>query len=110
MFDLRKNHELFWLLEILLLTPVAIFWSGVVSMTLTGSDSLFYSVVGNPFEPFRSTLVTLICPAAAAWFAYDYLTKNKKEKGSGRTFAKVIIAVSVATIVLVIFYLYGQNA
>jgi hypothetical protein len=109
MLNLHKNQELFWLLEVLLLTPVALFWSGVVSMMISGSNRLFLSVVGQPFEPIRSILVTMVCPAAAAWFAYDYLSKNKREKSQTQTFAKLIIVVSVATIVLVVFYLYGEN-
>lgn len=103
---MKKNHELFWILEVLLLTPVALFWIGLVSMML-GSDNLFNAVVGQPYSMLKAILVTLLCPAAAAWFAIEYLRENKREKGSAHDIAKVIIAVSLTTIVIVIVYLFS---
>lgn len=109
MVSMKRNHELFWILEVLLLTPVVFFWLGVVSMMLSGSDSLFQAVVGEPASTLRSVFVTLILPIAAVWFAYDYLRENKKEKGTAREAAKWIIIAGVASIALVVFYLFGEN-
>lgn len=108
MISMKKNQELFWLLEVLLLTPVALFWIGVVSMML-GSNDLFNAVVGQPYSTLKSILVTFICPIAAAWFAIEYLRENKREKGSAHDIARVIVAVSLATIVVVAIYLFGEN-
>ena len=105
---MRKNQELFWLLEVLLLTPVALFWMGLVSMML-GSSDLFNAVVGQPYSMVKAVLVTLVCPAAAAWFAVEYIRENKREKGSTHDIARAIVAVSVATIVIVVVYLIGGN-
>lgn len=111
MITMKKNTELFWILEVLLLTPVALFWIGIVSKML-GSDSLFLAVVGNPYSLVRSVLITLICPAGAAWFAYEYIRENKKEKGTKgtRDIAKSIIAVSLATIAIVLIYIFFGNS
>lgn len=106
---MKKNHELFWILEVLFLTPVALFWMGVVSMML-GSNNLFDAVVGQPYSTLKSVLITFICPAAAAWFAIEYIRENKREKGSAHDIAKVIIVVSLATIAIVAFYLLGENS
>ena len=108
MISMRKNQELFWLLEVLLLTPVALFWMGLVSMML-GSSDLFSAVVGQPYSMIKTVLVTLVCPAAAAWFAIEYLRENKRDKGSTHDIARAIVAVSVATIVIVVVYLIGEN-
>src|SRR3989304_8430180 len=108
MISMRKNHELFWILEVLLLTPVALFWMGLVSMML-GSSDLFNAVVGQPYSVLKALLVTLICPVAAAWFAIEYIRENKREKGSAHDIAKVIVAVSLATIVLVFVYIFAVS-
>ncbi|OGH16461.1 MAG: hypothetical protein A3C30_04700 [Candidatus Levybacteria bacterium RIFCSPHIGHO2_02_FULL_40_18] len=108
MISMRRNQELFWLLEILLLTPVALFWMGVVSLML-GSGDLFNAVVGQPYSMLKAALVTLICPAAAAWFAIEYLRENKREKGSAHDIATAIIGVSLATIGFVLVYLFVEN-
>ena len=108
MISMKRNHELFWLLEVLLLTPVVLFWLGVVSMSI-GSADLFNAVVGQPYSTLKSVLVTLICPAAAAWFAIEYLRENKREKGSAHDIAKAIIGVSLVTVILVLTYLIGEN-
>ena len=105
---MKKNHELFWILEILLLTPVALFWVGTLSMYL-GSDSLLNSVVGGNNSEAKTLLITIICPIAAAYFAYKYLLDNKKEKGASHGMAKAIVGVSIATVIFVIFYLSSQN-
>lgn len=102
---MRKNPELFWILEVLLLTPVALFWMGLVSMML-GSADLFNAVVGQPYSMAKAILVTLVCPAAAAWFAIEYLRENKREKGSTHDIAKAIVGVSLATILVVLFYFF----
>lgn len=108
MISMKKNAELFWILEVLLLTPVALFWMGLVSMML-GSADLFNAVVGQPYSMIKTVLVTLVCPAAAAWFAVEYIRENKREKGSAHDIARVIVAVSLATIVVVIVYLVSEN-
>ena|SRR3989344_2212025 len=108
MISMKKNAELFWILEVLLLTPVALFWMGLVSMML-GSADLFNAVVGQPYSMIKTVLVTLVCPAAAAWFAGEYIRENKREKGSAHDIAKAIVGVSLATIVIVIVYLFGAN-
>src|SRR5436190_2558457 len=110
MVSMKKNHELFWILEVLLLTPVALFWSSVVSMMLSNSNSLYIAVVGDPASPARVLLVTLLCPGVAALLAYKYLTENKKEKGTTQGIAKLIMLVGIVSIVLVLVYLYGQQA
>lgn len=106
---MRKNHELFWIFELLFLTPIAMFWLGVMSMYL-GSNNLFRAVVGQPLDPIKAILVAILCPAAAAWFAYDYLRENKNDKRTEKKIAKYIITISLATILVVIIYLYGQNS
>lgn len=108
MISMKKNAELFWILEVLLLTPVALFWMGLVSMML-GSADLFNAVVGQPYSMIKTVLVTLVCPAAAAWFAVEYLYENKRIKGSAHDIAKAIVGVSLATIVIVIVYLVSEN-
>jgi len=105
---MRKNHELFWLLEVLLLTPVALFWMSLVSMML-GSDSLFNAVLGQPYSMLRGVLITIVCPLAAAWFAIEYLRENKREKGSTRGIARAAVAVSLATVVIVLVYFLSQT-
>ena len=108
MISMKRNQELFWILEVLLLTPVALFWMGLVSMML-GSSDLFNAVVGQPYSVLKALLVTLICPVAAAWFAIEYIRENKREKGSAHDIAKVIVAVSLATIVLVFVYIFAVS-
>ncbi len=105
MISMKKNHELFWLLEILLLTPVALFWIGLVSLIL-GSNDLFSAVIGQPYSILKAVLVIFLCPGAAAWFAIDYLRENKREKGTSRNIAKAIAGVSLATIVIVLAYVF----
>ncbi len=102
---MKKNHELFWILEVLLLTPVALFWLGVMSMYL-GSSSMLSSVIGGTGSEAKVLLITIICPAAAAYFAYKYVKDNKKEKGAAHGTAKIIQVVSILTIVFVILYFY----
>ena len=111
MISMKKNPELFWILEVLLLTPIALFWIGLMSMFIggEGSDKLFMAVVGQPYETLRAIFVTIICPIGASWFAFIYLVENKKEKSATRTIAKAILAVSLATIVIVSIYLIGEN-
>jgi hypothetical protein len=109
MITMRKNQELFWILEVLLLTPVALFWIGVSLMMLGGGNSLFLAVVGEPYSALRSILIAIVCPLAAAWFGYEYLRENKKERGSTRDIAKSIIAISLATVTIVLIYLWGEN-
>lgn len=109
MISMKRNPELFWILEVLLLTPVALFWLGVITMMLQGSNTLFLAVVGEPFSMLKSILITILCPTAAAWFAYEYLRENKSDRGKTRDIAKAIIAVSIATIIIVVFYLFGEN-
>ncbi len=110
MISMKKNAELFWILEILLVTPVALFWMGIVSKML-GSDSLFMAVLGSPYSLIRSAFITLACPAAAAWFAYEYIRENKREKGTKGTcdIAKSIIAICLATIAIVLIYVFLGN-
>ncbi len=108
MISMKKNHELFWILEVLLLTPIALFWLGVVSMYL-GSDNLFHAVLGEPYSTLRSMLFTVICPLAAAWFSWEYIRENKKEKGATTNVAKYIIVISLVTLALVVAYLVGEN-
>lgn len=105
MISMRKNSEIFWLLEILLLTPVSLFWLGVVSLMI-GSGGLLNAVIGEPYSMLKAVLITLICPAAAAWFASEYVRENKKEKGSAHNVANLIIAVSLATIAIVLAYVF----
>ncbi len=110
MLSLKRDHELFWILEVLLLTPVALFWSGVISMMVSPSSKLFDSVIGNPIDPARSVLITILCPSIAAWLAFKYISENKKGKDTAHKIAKYIIIVSLLSIALVIIYLYGQHA
>lgn len=109
MLNMRRNHELFWILEVLLLTPVALFWTGVISIAVSHSDKLFLAVVGQPFEPMRSILVTMICPIAAGWLAHKYISENKKEKGASLKVARIIMLISITSVILVFVYLYGEN-
>ena len=111
MISMRKNPELFWILEVLLLTPVAFFWIGLASMFIggEGSDKLFMAVVGQPYDNLRAIFVTIICPIGAFWFAYKYISENKKEKGITSDMAKAIFAVSLATIAIVVIYLFSEN-
>ncbi len=111
MISMKKNHELFWILEVLLLTPIALFWIGLASMFIggEGSDRLFLAVVGQPYALLRAIFVTIICPIGASWFAFIYLVENKKDKSATLAIAKAILAISVATIVIVSIYLIGEN-
>ena len=109
MISMKKNPELFWLLEALLLTPVALFWIGVVSMTMIGESNTFNIVIGQPFSMLKISLVTILFPIISAFFAFKYLAENKKEKGAIAKIAKYIIAISITSFILVIIYLYGQS-
>lgn len=108
---MRKNAELFWILEVLLLTPIALFWLSVASMFIggEGSDRLFVAIVGQPYDMFRAIFVTIVCPIGASWFAYRYIIENKKQKGATFDIAKAILAVSLATLAIVVIYLLGGN-
>ena len=110
MLDMKKNHELFWILEVLLLTPVVLFASGLLSATVFHSTGLLNSVLGSPIDVVRSILVTIICPGAAAWFAFEYLHANKKVKDARHGLAKVILLVSLLTIVTVLAYQFTPRA
>lgn len=109
MISMKKNPELFWIFEVLLLTPIAFFWVGLLSMMLTGTEDLFNAVVGQPYSTLKSVLVTMIFPAAAAWLAFKYLNENKSDRGPTRRIAKYIMGVSLVTIIIVAFYLFGEN-
>src|SRR3989344_7798152 len=106
MISMKKNHELFWILEVLLLTPVAFFWIGVISVMVNGSNTLLNAVLGQPMNLSRALLITIVCPAAALWFAHRYMVENQRSKDSAHGIAKVIILISIVSIVLVTFYLY----
>ncbi len=107
---MKKNHELFWILEVLLLTPIAFFWLGVVSMMLSGSETLLNAVIGAPMSTLKAVFVTMICPMASAWFAFDYLKENQSEKNNTtQKAARMIIVISLLTIALVLVYLYGES-
>ncbi|MBI4091769.1 MAG: hypothetical protein HY427_00985 [Candidatus Levybacteria bacterium] len=108
MISMKRNPELFWILEVLLLTPVALFWMGLVSMML-GSNDLFNAVVGQPYSMIKTVFVTLVCPAAAAWFAGEYIRENRRERGSALDIARVIVVVSFVTIIIVLVYLLNQT-
>lgn len=105
---MRRNNELFWILEVLLLTPVALFWMGLVSLML-GSSDLFNAVLGQPYSMLKFVLVALLCPGAAAWFAGEYIRENKRKKGSAHDIARLIVIVSFATIVIVLAYVFFAN-
>ncbi len=109
MISMKKNQELFWIFEVLLLTPLALFWTGVVTMMMSSENTLFLAVVGEPYSMLKSVLFTILCPVAAAWFAYEYIRENKADRGPTKKIAKYIIGVSVASIIIVVFYLYGEN-
>lgn len=106
MISMKKNHELFWILEILFLLPIALFWVGFASMYLTGSADLLLSIVGDPYSEIRRAFITLVCPAAAAWFALEYLRENKKMANRHAEIARGIIVVSAATIIFVLLYYF----
>lgn len=106
MISMRKNSELFWILEMLLLTPMAIFWIGLVSFFMFGTKDILTGIIGGEYGFLRGVFVALLCPLAASWFAYDYIRENKgAKKDHVRDMAKMIIAISVATIVIVGCYL-----
>lgn len=105
---MRKNNEVFWILEVLLLTPIALFWISLVSM-MFGSPDLYVAIVGQPYSMIRSVLITIIIPLVSAWLAYEYIRENKKEKGPMPDIAKIILVVSLATVAIVLIYIFGQN-
>ncbi|HVT01610.1 MAG TPA: hypothetical protein VHE53_05300 [Patescibacteria group bacterium] len=102
---MKKNHELFWILEVLFLTPVALFWLGIMSMYL-GSTNMLASVIGGTGSEAKILLITIICPLAASYFANKYINDNKKEKGAAHGTAKIIRVLGLLTVALVILYLY----
>lgn len=109
MLSMKKNHEVFWILEVLLLTPVALFWTGLISMLLFGSSDLFLAVTGVPYNILKIFFVTILCPVAAAWFAYEYKRENKKDKNAAIGIANAILLVSIATIAIVLIYYFTQG-
>ncbi|OGH14124.1 MAG: hypothetical protein A3C27_03260 [Candidatus Levybacteria bacterium RIFCSPHIGHO2_02_FULL_39_36] len=108
MLSMKKNHELFWILEVLLLTPTALFWLGIISLALTDSNTLFLAVLGAPYSLLKGFFVAILCPAAAAWIAYDYIRENKKDRKATIGIAKAILWVSLATIGLVLIYIFQK--
>jgi len=110
MISLKKNKEMFWFFEVLFLTPLAIFWMGVLILMLGKSENILRAVVGQPLDPIRSTVIVIVCPFFASWLAWQYTKENKKDKSTTIKYAKYIMAVGVVSIILVLLYLYGPNS
>ncbi|PIT88854.1 MAG: hypothetical protein COU27_03160 [Candidatus Levybacteria bacterium CG10_big_fil_rev_8_21_14_0_10_36_7] len=99
-----SKKELFWTLEILFLTPLAIFWLGVMTKLLTGSNLITNMVVGQPYQLIRMFIVTIILPILAVWYATDFLKTNKK--GKSALYARIIVVVGITSLGVSLFSLF----
>jgi uncharacterized membrane protein HdeD (DUF308 family) len=108
MINFKRGHELFWILEVLFLAPVAIFWSGVLSRSF-GSDKIINAVVGQPMNSARMFLITIACPLAAAWIAHLYIKQNKKDKKASLGMANVARILGIVSILVTVIFMFAQN-
>lgn len=108
MISMKKNAELFWILEVLLLTPLALFWLGIVSRALNGSDDLLSAVLGEPRQVLRFLLIAVLAPALAVLLASSHLRESKRKKSATTDIARAIVWVGGASVIIVTIFFLGN--
>ena len=93
----------FWTIQAALLSPLALFWIGVV----TGSEFIFRLLFGPVHTPFRDLLPVMILPSIALLLCFAKLRENASDKT--RSAVLVLSSYIVLSLFIAAGYAIGEN-
>jgi hypothetical protein len=100
----RLPPPLFWLVELVLLVPLALFWLSVI----TNSETLTQLLFGATHHVLRDLLSPVILPALALLLALIRL-RTLPHTARERRFVLALAALIVASLVVVLGYAVSEN-